>query len=80
MLFFQVSRLSESLAQCPRLKVLRAEENCLELSALSPTILKTSQISTFSLEGNLFEMKKFHELDGYDEYMERFTNAKKKFR
>ena len=64
---FQISRLSEAVAECPRLKVLRVEENCLEITALTPKILKDSNISTLALEGNLFEMKKFHNIEGYEE-------------
>ncbi|GFO49231.1 leucine-rich repeat-containing protein 57 [Plakobranchus ocellatus] len=75
----QVSYLPESIAQCPRLKVLRLEENSLDISALTPNILKNSQISLFAVEGNLFDMKAFHHLEGYDEYMERFTATKRKF-
>lgn len=74
----QVSRMPESIARCPRLKVLRMEENCLEISAFTPDIMKTSKISLFAVEGNMFDMKMFHQLDGYDEYMERFTATKKK--
>lgn len=75
----QVSVLPESLAQCPRLKVLRLEENSLEISAFTPTILKHSKISLFAVDGNLFDMKSFHHLEGYDDYMERFTATKRKF-
>ncbi|KAI8788690.1 leucine-rich repeat-containing protein 57-like isoform X1 [Biomphalaria glabrata] len=75
----QITKLPESIAKCPRLKVLRLEENCLEISAFTPEIMKTSKISLFAVEGNMFDMKLFHQLDGYDEYMERFTATKKKF-
>lgn len=51
---------------CPRLKVLRLEENCLELSSIPLPILKDSQVSLFSVEGNLFEVKSLRDLDGYD--------------
>ena len=62
-----MSSLDEAVADCPRLKVLRLEENCLELGAFTPKILGDSQISTFALEGNLFVAKQFHQLDGYDQ-------------
>ncbi|CAG5119325.1 unnamed protein product [Candidula unifasciata] len=75
----QVSTLPVSLAQCPRLKVLRLEENCLDTSALKPEIMKHSKISLLAVEGNMFDMKAFHQLDGYDDYMERYTATKKKF-
>ena len=77
---FQIARLNDSLAGCPRLKVLRVEENCLDLTAFTLPIMRDSQISTFAVEGNLFEMKKFHHLEGYEQFMERYTAAKKKIR
>lgn len=76
----QISCLSENISQCPRLKVLRLEENCLNISAFTPKILKESKIALFAVEGNVFDMKAFHNLEGYDEYMERFTETKKKNR
>ncbi|XP_029454511.1 leucine-rich repeat-containing protein 57 [Rhinatrema bivittatum] len=75
----QISQISVQISHCPRLKVLRLEENCLELGMLPPSILSDSQISLLAVEGNLFEIKKLRELDGYDKYMERFTATKKKF-
>ncbi|XP_013782646.1 leucine-rich repeat-containing protein 57-like [Limulus polyphemus] len=74
----QISLLSEAIADCPRLKVLRVEENCLPLSAVSGRILTDSQISLLAVDGNLFEMKEFHGLEGYEKYMERYTATKKK--
>lgn len=75
----QISILAAEVSACPRLKVLRLEENCLELSSIPLAILRDSQVSLFSVEGNLFEVKKLRDLDGYDKYMERFTATKKKF-
>ncbi|XP_007574966.1 leucine-rich repeat-containing protein 57 [Poecilia formosa] len=75
----QISVLSAEVSRCPRLKVLRLEENCLELSSIPESILAESQVSLFSVEGNLFEVKKLRELEGYEKYMERFTATKKKF-
>ena len=75
----QISSLSEAIADCPRLKVLRLEENCLDLTAFTPHILKDSTIALLAVEGNLFEMKKFNDLEGLDQYMERYTATKKKF-
>lgn len=54
------------MATCPRLKVLRLEENCLELSSIPVSILRDSQVSLFSVEGNLFEVKNLRDLEGYD--------------
>lgn len=63
---FQISILAPEVSLCPRLKVLRLEENCLELSSIPLSILKDSQVSLFSVEGNLFEVKKLRDLEGYD--------------
>ncbi|XP_034063311.1 leucine-rich repeat-containing protein 57 [Gymnodraco acuticeps] len=75
----QISVLTEEVSKCPRLKVLRLEENCLDLSSVPQSILRDSQVSLFSVEGNLFEVKNLRDLEGYDKYMERFTATKKKF-
>lgn len=75
----QISVLSPDVSKCPRLKVLRLEENCLELASIPITILTDSQVSLLSVEGNLFEVKNMRDLEGYDKYMERFTATKKKF-
>lgn len=75
----QISSLPECIADWPRLKVLRLEENCLEITALTPKIMKESQIALLAVEGNVFDMKSFTHVDGYDQYMERYTATKKKF-
>ncbi|XP_077998843.1 leucine-rich repeat-containing protein 57-like [Glandiceps talaboti] len=75
----QISNISESVASCPRLKVLRMEENCLQVDSIPSKLLIESHVSLLSLDGNLFEMKQFHQLPGYDKYMERYTATKKKF-
>ncbi|KAF7645415.1 hypothetical protein LDENG_00204630 [Lucifuga dentata] len=75
----QISVLSAEVSRAPRLKVLRLEENCLELSSIPLSILTDSQVSLLSVEGNLFEVKRMRELEGYEKYMERFTATKKKF-
>ncbi|XP_029982806.1 leucine-rich repeat-containing protein 57-like isoform X1 [Sphaeramia orbicularis] len=62
----QISSLSVGVSRCPRLKVLRLEENCLELASVPVSILADSQVSLFSVEGNLFEVKKLRDLEGYD--------------
>lgn len=73
-----ISIISNKLAECQRLKTLRLEENCLQINSIPPTILKDSKVSVLALEGNLFEMKQFADLDGYEKYMERYTAVKKK--
>lgn len=74
----QIAAISERLADCPRLKTLRLEENCLQIGAIHRRILEESKVSVLALEGNLFEMKQFPDLDGYDKYMGRYTAVKKK--
>ena len=63
----QVASIPVSLSRCPRLKVLRLEENCLALAAITPQLLKESQISLLAVEGNLFDAKQLREADGYDQ-------------
>lgn len=74
----RVSFLASDIADCPRLKTLRLEENCLQLTAIPGRLLTDSKVSLLTLEGNLFEMKSFTNLEGYDTYMERYTAVKKK--
>ena len=63
----QIASLPDSLARCPRLKVLRIEENCLSLEAVTPQLLKESSISLLAVEGNLFDIKQLRETEGYDQ-------------
>lgn len=74
----QISSVAQEIANCPRLKTLRLEENCLQLSSIPKALLIDSKVSVITLEGNLFEMKNFSDLEGYDKYMERYTEVKKK--
>ena len=57
------------MGRSPRLKVLRLEENCLELSSIPVAILSQSQVSLLSLEGNLFQVKRMRELEGYEQVL-----------
>lgn len=74
----EISEISENLADCPRLKTLRVEQNCLQIKSIHRRILEDSKISNLTVEGNLFEMKQFPDLEGYDKYIERYTAVKKK--
>lgn len=74
----QVSSISENLANCPKLKVLRLEENCLPLSQIHVSLLQDSKVHTLCLDGNLFDSKQLMSQEGYDDYMARFTAVKKK--
>lgn len=62
--------VSPEVSRCPRLKVLRLEENCLELTSIPISILTDSQVSLLSVEGNLFEVKMMRDLEGYDKVRE----------
>lgn len=61
----QISSVSSSIASCPRLKTLRLEENCLGLSGVPHELLSDSQVSLLCVDGNLFKMKEFEEVEGY---------------
>ena len=74
----QISHISTHLAHCQRLKTLRLEENCLQIDSVPKELLTDSFVSMLAIEGNLFDMKSFHSLDGYDLYMDRYTAVKKK--
>lgn len=74
----QISQISSQIADCPRLKTLRLEENCLQLSSIPTRILSESKVSNLAVDGNLFESKQLSDLQGYEAYMERFTAVKKK--
>ncbi|XP_048006190.1 leucine-rich repeat-containing protein 57-like [Leguminivora glycinivorella] len=74
----EISAISEDLHQAPRLKILRLEENCLSLDAIRPSLLRDSKIHTINLDGNLFESKQLASMEGYNEYIERYTAMKKK--
>ncbi|XP_018580169.1 leucine-rich repeat-containing protein 57 [Anoplophora glabripennis] len=74
----QISQISSQIADCPRLKTLRLEENCLQLSSIPTRILLESKVSNLAVDGNLFEAKQLSDLPGYEAYMERFTAVKKK--
>lgn len=62
----KLKSLPDSLNACPRLKVLRLEENLLKLSSITSEFLINSQVSLLAVEGNLFQMKELYQQDGYD--------------
>lgn len=74
----QISTIAEELAQCPKLKTLRLEENCLQINSIPTKVLTDSVISNIAIDGNLFNGKQFSELEGYKTYEERYTAVKKK--
>ncbi|CAI5443330.1 unnamed protein product [Caenorhabditis angaria] len=66
------------LILCPRLKTLRVEENCLEKREFTRELLENSEISNITYQGNVFQLKEFQDLQGYEAYQERFTATKRK--
>ncbi|BES93664.1 unnamed protein product [Nesidiocoris tenuis] len=70
--------IAPEIAKATRLKTLRVQENCLNLSAIPTEILAHSSVSTFAVEGNLFDMRQFPHVEGYDQYQERYTAVKNK--
>ncbi|XP_022668818.1 leucine-rich repeat-containing protein 57-like [Varroa jacobsoni] len=74
----QLAVLPTNLAKCPRLKILRVQENCLTLDGIPSELLSSSGINALSLEGNLFEERELHQIQGWDAYQERYTASKKK--
>jgi len=75
----QLIGLPENLAECKRLKVFRFEENNIEIKNIPSKILSSSGISLMVFDGNLFTSKAFHDIEGYEEYMKRYTATKRKF-
>ena len=61
-----ISVLPAALAKCKRLKVLRVEENSLELGGVPDVILTESNISLLCLDGNLFSPRELQQLPQYD--------------
>jgi Leucine-rich repeat (LRR) protein len=75
----RINYISTEIAKCPRLKVLRLENNILELNKIPRTLLVDSKVALLTLDGNLFTQKQLQNYDGYDAYMERYTATKRKF-
>nr|CAD7460059.1 unnamed protein product [Timema tahoe] len=79
----QISSISDMISRCPRLKTLRLEENCLQLSAIHSSILADSKVSILALDGNLFDKKNLADTEGFDKYMDSLpiiSNAKMKLK
>jgi Leucine-rich repeat (LRR) protein len=74
----KLRKLNDSLVKCPKLKVLRLDNNMLEVTAITKPILADSKICLLSVENNLFTLEQLQERDGYDQYSERYTSTKRK--
>lgn len=75
----RIHSISPEIAKCPRLKVLRLENNVLELNKIPKSLLVESKVSLLALDGNVFTQKQLQNYDGFDAYMERYTATKRKF-
>lgn len=76
--FNRIARLNDSLKSCPNLKILRLDNNQVELTSITKPILADSKICLLSLENNPFTLKQLQGRDGYEEYSQRFTSTKRK--
>ncbi|KAM7534278.1 hypothetical protein Aperf_G00000112239 [Anoplocephala perfoliata] len=74
----KISIISESLAKCPRLKVLRLAHNQIQQGDFPLALLESSNISLLSIEGNPLSSRALQELPAYAKYMERYTATKRK--
>eukprot|EP00794_Sanderia_malayensis_P017388 gene17388-19128_t len=70
----RLSGLPGSLTKCEKLKVLRVEENCLRVDAITQDLLRNSQICVLAVDGNLFQMRELRDQDGYDEVSSSYNN------
>nr|CDS27723.1 leucine rich repeat containing protein 57 [Hymenolepis microstoma] len=74
----KINTISESLAKCSRLKILRLAHNDIQQGEFPLALLESSNISLFSIEGNPISLKVLQELPAYAKYMERYTATKRK--
>ena len=62
----RLKSISSSVTKCPRLKVLRLEQNLLELKAIPVDLMLHSKVSLLAIDGNLFTQKQFEQIEGYE--------------
>ena len=62
----RVKSISAKISKCPRLKVVRLEQNVLELKSIPSSILIESNVSLICLDGNLFTQKQLETIEGYE--------------
>ncbi len=63
----RIGVIPENLSKCQRLKVLRLEENCVEVMGVPPSVLRDSKISLLCLEGNPLLMRELQEIPEYEQ-------------
>lgn len=73
-----LEQLPEEFAECPRLKILRFDNNKVPLICMSEKLLAESKICLLSFENNRFTEKDLQEQDGYKEYEARYASTKRK--
>ncbi|CAF0783025.1 unnamed protein product [Adineta ricciae] len=74
----RITKISDHIRLCPRLKTLRLDRNHLLLDIIPVGLLTDSNLSLLSYEGNRFDEKAFQGKEGYDQYMQRFTANRRK--
>lgn len=74
----QINYIPPEIAKAPKLKILKLDENCLTLKSIPKVLLSESKVSSLFVAGNQFDMKDLEHVDGYDDYIARYTETKKK--
>lgn len=74
----KLKKLNDSLTKCAKLKILRLDNNQVELAAFTKPILTESKICLLSVENNPFTLKQLQDKDGFEEYSKRYTSTKRK--
>ncbi|CAF2404439.1 unnamed protein product [Rotaria sp. Silwood2] len=74
----RITKISENIRFCPRLRTLRLDRNNLALDIIPTSLLTDSNLSLLSYDGNRFDEKAFQGTVGYDQYMQRFTASRRK--
>lgn len=74
----KLTKLNDNLTNSEKLKILRLDNNQINLNAITRPILADSKICLLSLENNPFTLKQLQDKDGYEQYSERYTSTKRK--
>jgi Leucine-rich repeat (LRR) protein len=75
---FQINQISVNISKCKRLKILRLNNNNLNLKSIPTSLLRDSIVCQLSVKGNCFEDKQFVLVEGYDDYERRYTRNQRK--
>eukprot|EP00040_Diaphanoeca_grandis_P031247 m.186608 g.186608 ORF g.186608 m.186608 type:complete len:259 (-) comp32275_c1_seq3:288-1064(-) len=74
----QIAIIPSAMKDCSRLKVLRLDENCVDVAGVPGEFLKESKVVLIALEANPVKQRQLQSIEGYDEYEKRFTSTKRK--